>query len=152
MTAEDDITGLRYVSWIERQAGVLAWLPGTDPVEFAVVTSRRTGRWVFPKGGIDPGMTPQEAAAQEAYEEAGLIGDIYHAPVGSYLIPKIRPPLIWAVEVELYPMRVTEIMESWLEQEERDRQFLPLDRAREMMAEPEMISVAERFIEDLGPA
>lgn len=150
MTHCDDVSRLRYVSWIERQAGVLAWLPGTDPVKFAVVTSRRTGRWVFPKGGIDEGMRPHEAAAQEALEEAGLIGDVAKMPVGSYRVPKIRPPLIWTVEVDLYPMRVGEVLDHWVEAHQRVRQFLSLDRAREVMAEPEMIAVAQRFIENLA--
>ena len=150
MNVQDDIANLRYVSWIQKQAGVLAWLPGKDPVEFAIVTSRRTGRWVFPKGGIDEGMTPAETAANEALEEAGLVGVVDENPIGAYLIPKIRPPLIWTIEVELYGMRVDEVQENWLEIDQRVRRFVTLDEARELLAEPEMVAMAEKFVMQRG--
>lgn len=146
MTVQDDVSDLWYVPWVQQQAGVLAWLPGTDPVEFAIVTSRRTGRWVFPKGGIDAGMTAPEAAAQEAFEEAGLTGKVDPQPIGLYRIPKIRPPHIWTIEVELYAMRVDEVRDDWLEIDQRVRSFVTLDKARELLAEPEMVAMAERFV------
>ncbi|MFK7945642.1 MAG: NUDIX hydrolase [Paracoccaceae bacterium] len=146
MKAPDDISKLRYVSWIENQAGVLAWLPDTDPVQFAIVTSRRTGRWVFPKGGIDAGLTPQKAAALEALEEAGLVGNVLKAPIGSYCSPKIRPPLIWATKVVIYAMRVEKIHDTWLEIDQRVRKFVTLDEARALLSEPDMIAVAEQFV------
>ena len=39
-----------------------------------LVTSSNGRRWVLPKGQIDPGHTPAEAALVEAWEEAGLVG------------------------------------------------------------------------------
>ena len=150
MNVQDDIANLRYVSWIQKQAGVLAWLPDTDPVQFTIVTSRRTGRWVFPKGGIDDGMTPAETAANEALEEAGLVGVVDENPIGAYLIPKIRPPLIWTIEVELFAMRVDEVQDTWLEIEQRVRQFVTLDEARVLLAEPEMVTLAEKFVMQRG--
>ena len=137
---------LRPVSWVQQQAGVLAWLPGLDPVRFALVTSRRTGRWVFPKGGIDAGMTAHEAAAQEAYEEAGLIGTPLANPVGGFMIPKIRPPMIWTIEVTLYAMPVDDIHDVWLEAGQRLRRFVTIEEARALMTEPEMLDLAERFV------
>ena len=53
-----------------------------------MVTSRSGRRWVFPKGQIDPGHTPGEAALIEAWEEAGLVGTLDPEPVGSYLYEK----------------------------------------------------------------
>ena len=142
----EDVSHLHYVPWVQHQAGVLAWLPDTAPVQFAIVTSRRTGRWVFPKGGIDDGMTPQEAAAQEAFEEAGLLGDVSAAPIGSYRTPKIRPPWIWTIEVTLYGMRVDKVLDEWLEIDQRTRHFVDIAKARDLLAEPEMVTMAERFV------
>src|SRR3989442_11731498 len=42
-------------------------------IEFLLVQTRG-GRWTFPKGGIEPGLTHAQAAALEAYEEAGVHG------------------------------------------------------------------------------
>lgn len=39
--------------------------------------------WVFPKGKIDPGETPKQAAIRETFEEAGIGGNII-GYVGEY--------------------------------------------------------------------
>jgi 8-oxo-dGTP pyrophosphatase MutT (NUDIX family) len=43
--------------------------------EFLLVRTR-AGRWIFPKGGVEPGLTPAQSAALEAFEEAGVHGRI----------------------------------------------------------------------------
>lgn len=48
------------------------------------------GRWTFPKGGIEPGLSHAQTAALEAFEEAGVQGRVeaaafacyYHRPRG----------------------------------------------------------------------
>lgn len=42
-------------------------------IEFLLIRTRG-GRWTFPKGGIEPGLTYAQAAALEAFEEAGVHG------------------------------------------------------------------------------
>ena len=42
-------------------------------IEFLLVQTRR-GRWTFPKGNTEPGLTTAQAAALEAFEEAGVHG------------------------------------------------------------------------------
>ena len=138
----DDPRDLRYVAGVDRQAGVLAY---TDDRRMVLVTSRRTGRWVFPKGSIDPGMTAPEAARQEAFEEAGLLGQPEVVPLGAYQIPKIRPPLIWTIEVELFPMRIDRTLDTWLEIDQRQRRFVTLEEAADLLYEPEMLRLAQRF-------
>jgi 8-oxo-dGTP pyrophosphatase MutT (NUDIX family) len=54
------------------------------PVEVLMVTSRGTGRWVLPKGNAMKGLSAHAAAAQEAFEEAGLEGAICPVPLGDY--------------------------------------------------------------------
>jgi len=58
------------------QAGAIPYRMADGKLEVLLVTSRETGRWVIPKGHIDDGMTPQTAASQEAWEEAGVTGEI----------------------------------------------------------------------------
>lgn len=141
----DDPSLLRYVAGIDQQVGVLAYMSDPKDRRMVIITSRRTGRWVFPKGSVDPGMSPQEAATLEAFEEAGLIGQASGASIGSYLTPKIRPPLIWTVEVTLYPMPIDVILDDWQEIHQRERKFVTLDEARDLLSQPDMISLAERF-------
>jgi 8-oxo-dGTP pyrophosphatase MutT (NUDIX family) len=59
------------------QFAVLPWrISEGGTRQIMLLTSRETRRWVIPKGWPMKGRKPAEAAAQEAYEEAGLIGHI----------------------------------------------------------------------------
>jgi len=61
---------LRTISTGERihVAAVCYRIKGDD-LEFLLVRTR-SGRWTFPKGGVDGDATNADAAAREAYEEA----------------------------------------------------------------------------------
>jgi len=52
-------------------------------IEFLLVRTRR-GRWTFPKGGAEAGLTRAQSAALEAFEEAGVHGRIEEAPFTRY--------------------------------------------------------------------
>src|SRR5882762_10360204 len=53
-------------------------------IEFLLVQTRG-GRWTFPKGGTEPGLTHAQAAAMEAFEEAGVHGRIEEAAFTTYI-------------------------------------------------------------------
>jgi 8-oxo-dGTP pyrophosphatase MutT (NUDIX family) len=55
-------------------------------IEFLLVETRG-GRWTFPKGSAEPGLTHAQAAALEAFEEAGVHGRIEEASFASYSRP-----------------------------------------------------------------
>ncbi len=57
-------------------------------LEFMLITSRGTGRWIIPKGWPMKGRKPPKAAAREAFEEAGLRGEIGGKAVGSFTYEK----------------------------------------------------------------
>jgi 8-oxo-dGTP pyrophosphatase MutT (NUDIX family) len=52
-------------------------------VEFLLVQTRG-GRWIFPKGGAEPGLTHAQSAALEAFEEAGVHGRMEEIPFARY--------------------------------------------------------------------
>ena len=52
-------------------------------IEFLLIQTRG-GRWTFPKGGIEPGLTHAQAAALEAFEEAGVHGRIEESSFTHY--------------------------------------------------------------------
>jgi 8-oxo-dGTP pyrophosphatase MutT (NUDIX family) len=60
-----------------RQAGsIVVRTNGKEP-EVLLVTARRNPRnWIFPKGHIEKGETPEEAALRETREEAGVVGKL----------------------------------------------------------------------------
>jgi len=53
-------------------------------VEFLLVRTRGSRRWTFPKGSAEPGLTHAQAAALEAFEEAGVHGRIEEASFARY--------------------------------------------------------------------
>jgi 8-oxo-dGTP pyrophosphatase MutT (NUDIX family) len=53
-------------------------------IEFLLVRTRNR-RWTFPKGGVEPGLTHAQAAALEAFEEAGVHGRMEEAAFARYL-------------------------------------------------------------------
>jgi 8-oxo-dGTP pyrophosphatase MutT (NUDIX family) len=57
----------------ERSAGAIAFL-GSPPSLLMIHDSY--GRWTFPKGLIEPGETPRQAALRELLEETGVGGSI----------------------------------------------------------------------------
>jgi 8-oxo-dGTP pyrophosphatase MutT (NUDIX family) len=46
------------------------------------------GRWTFPKGGLEAGLTESAAAEKEAWEEAGVRGAIDERPFADYIHQK----------------------------------------------------------------
>jgi 8-oxo-dGTP pyrophosphatase MutT (NUDIX family) len=71
-------------------------------LEFLLVNTS-SGRWTFPKGHVDPGMSKSAAAAQEAREEAGAVGRIHDTHFQSYLHTSRRneyPILAFLMKVE----------------------------------------------------
>ena len=56
-------------------------------IEFLLVRTRR-GRWTFPKGGAQAGLTHAQSAALEAFEEAGVHGRIEEMAFVRYILRK----------------------------------------------------------------
>jgi 8-oxo-dGTP pyrophosphatase MutT (NUDIX family) len=52
-------------------------------IEFLLVETR-SGRWTFPKGSAEPGLTHAQAAALEAFEEAGVHGRMEETSFARY--------------------------------------------------------------------
>ena len=53
-------------------------------IEFLLVQSRG-GRWIFPKGSVEAGLSPAQSAALEAFEEAGVRGRIETISFARYI-------------------------------------------------------------------
>ena len=66
-----------------QQSAVIPFRGRGNSLEILVITSRRKRRWVVPKGVKEPDLSPQDSAAKEALEEAGIEGDVFPAAIGS---------------------------------------------------------------------
>lgn len=125
-----------------RQAGALPYALVDGRVVFLLITSRRTGRWIFPKGDTEPGMTPWESAAVEALEEAGVTGQISTEPVGSYRSSAANGSAL--IDVDLYPLRVENQLDIWKEMDQRLRHWAVLPEARRLLNDPALSRLAAK--------
>ena len=106
--------------------------------EVLLVTSRGTGRWIVPKGWPMKGVKDRDAAAREAYEEAGVIGRVSEKPAGRYTYWKRMSDHFALCEVKLYLLEVEKQLDSWAEQHQRDLHWFKLADAADLVDEPEL--------------
>ena len=78
------LSHLRKLCECEQAAAVCYRVRG-EGIEFLLVRTRGGGRWTFPKGSAEPGLTHAQAAALEAFEEAGVHGRIEEASFARYV-------------------------------------------------------------------
>jgi phosphohistidine phosphatase len=100
------------------KAAVIAYRIRKTRLEVALVTTSSGKRWSVPKGSIDEGERPRDAAIREAEEEAGLQGVVARKPLGRYRHGGDQD------RVEVYLMRVTKVLEHWLEDDIRRRRWM----------------------------
>lgn len=128
------------------QYGALPWRMSNGTMDVMLVTSRGTGRWIIPKGWPIEGFSSARTAAQEAYEEAGLIGETSDQPIGSYRYMKTRREGA-AVEcvVHVHALKVTRQRDDWPESEERNTIWFPRNDAAQRVDEPELSDIILKF-------
>jgi 8-oxo-dGTP pyrophosphatase MutT (NUDIX family) len=132
------------------QYGALCWRQGGQGTEVLLITSRDTGRWVIPKGWPMPGLSPEAAAAQEAWEEAGVQGTMNPLCVGRYGYQKYLPAgASVPCAVAVYGLRVDALSKAFPEAKERRRKWFPQAEAATLVAEPELAVIIAQFIPPL---
>jgi|SRR4051812_44132810 8-oxo-dGTP pyrophosphatase MutT (NUDIX family) len=107
-----------------RQVAVIAVRRNGVP-ELCLIRRKDSDKWGIPKGFIDPGDSPEEAALTEAFEEAGLRGHIVGSRVGTYDYEKRGAPFT----VALFVMEVLEEQEKWREMRFRERRWFSFEES-----------------------
>lgn len=129
-----------------RQSAALPYTVIDSRVVFLLVTSRRTGRWIFPKGSISSGMTPWDSAAKEALEEAGVTGTVSADVVGTY--QNSDKGLL--IDIDVYPLKVEAQYDIWDEMEQRLRHWALLAETRRLLADRSLVRIAEQLHKQLS--
>ncbi len=122
------------------QSAVIPYRARGEGVEVLMITSRKRKRWVLPKGVKELDLSPQDSAAKEAFEEAGIEGLVSEAPIGSYQYDK------WGgtCTVEVFAMNVRKVLDEW-EESYRDREWVSLEEAIARVSEPQLKRILRRL-------
>ncbi|MBE9606917.1 NUDIX hydrolase [Acetobacteraceae bacterium H6797] len=125
-----------------RQYAAMPLMTKDGQTQVLLVTSRETKRWVLPKGWAEDDLTPHELAAKEAYEEAGVTGDVVPEPIGTYHYQKkLEGGQIAACEVGVYPLWVKKQLKNWPERKERESQWFTFSQAALVVDEGELVTL-----------
>ena len=117
-----------------------------DGVSILLVTSRETGRWVLPKGWPMKGRKPCDAAAQEALEEAGIVGRVEKQAIGFYRYDKRLPDgSARRCTVHVFALEVEGQRTRWREQGQRIARWFPLEEAAASVHEQELQDLIQAF-------
>ncbi len=111
-----------------------------------LITSRETRRWVLPKGNLIKGLAWHEAAAHEAYEEAGVTGIPCPTALGEYRYAKRRKNgTTQTMSVAVFPLAFTNQADEWPEQDERETRWFDLPQAASAIDEPDLSALIAGF-------
>ena len=131
---------------VRTQFGALCYRVQNSETQILLITSRASKRWIIPKGWPMEGQTPAEAAATEAFEEAGVEGKSFNVCLGLYSYTKVMEgsdDLPCAVSV--FPVKVKKILKTYPEAKERKRKWFSLKKAAARVREPELRKILKHF-------
>ncbi len=122
------------------QSAVIPYRERDEGIEVLMITSRKRKRWVLPKGVREVELTPQDSAAKEALEEAGIQGPVSASAIGSYQYRK------WGgtCTVDVFTMQVQSELDVW-EESFRGREWLSLEEAMRRVQEPDLKRILKRL-------
>ena len=130
---------------VRSQFAALCWRRKGKGIEVCLVTTRRNGNWIIPKGWPMHNATPAGAAAVEAWEEAGLRGTAGETCLGVFTYLKRAGREDLTVAVMVYAIEVTEEAEDWPERRQRKRKWMSPKKASKRVGPPGLKRLIARF-------
>lgn len=131
---------------MKKQYAALPWRQNAIGLEVMLISSRETQRWVIPKGWPVPGLSPAETAAREAFEEAGIGGQVGRRPLGTFHYDKrLEDGRIQRCKVTVFGLEQMIQHPDWPEQGQRKVLWLPVSRAADVVQEPGLRDIIRRL-------
>lgn len=124
---------------VEQAAALCLRANDEGRTEVLLVTSRDSKRWVLPKGAVEKKESSSQAAAREAFEEAGVTGLVQEKPLGRYVYVKPKEGVVCLVTV--HRLLVEECAEVFSETGQRMTEFVSILEAARRVDEPELKSL-----------
>lgn len=115
-----------------------------EDVEVLLISSQKSERMMFPKGGWEVDENIEFAASRETMEEAGVVG-ILGEKLGQWIYKSKRQQEKFH-EGSMFPLLVTEELDVWPEKDLRQRVWMSVGEAREACAQPWMKEALDAFV------
>lgn len=116
---------------LQKQYGVIPYFKRSGKTKIILVTKRKNGQWIVPKGNLVAKKSKRESALMEAYEEAGLTGELdknveFRLCITSHGVK---------TDLTLYPMRVKKtLIKKWPESHQRKRIEVSCEKAQSLVS------------------
>lgn len=125
------------------QSGVIPYRFTETEIEVLLVSSSNGKRWVIPKGWIALGLSSEQSAAKEAWEEAGVKGTVITPPLGHYHTRKWG----FVYQVEVFLMRVEQEETTYPEANVRTRTWVAPEAAIALVRKAEL----KKLLKQINP-
>ena len=130
------------------ESGALAYrLDSRGEPRVLVLTTAKGKHWGIPKGRIEPHLSFGDNAAKEAFEEAGILGEVSTNSAGMYRMTKRLATCESVVEVWVYLMKVTRTLDEFPEKGRRELKWVSCEDAAKLLREPLLAKLCQTLAE-----
>ncbi len=129
-----------------REIGAVPYRIRDNQMEIVLITTRRRKRWIFPKGQVEKRLTSLKVAKLEAFEEAGIVGQIKKGMDREFTVYRGRRK----VRLQVFPIECDEVLDHWPEAHERDRVVIQLEEALKMIKGKSLRKCIKRIVRDVA--
>ena len=128
------------------QAAAIPYQLRKQELYILIIRSRSGKKWIIPKGIIENGDSAKYTAEKETEEEAGVRGHLKSEICGQYEYKK------WGsiCKVQVFTLKVNEILEEWDEMEFRDRKWEKAETAIKKVKPKRLKKIIKKFIESVN--
>lgn len=127
-------------------SGVLPYRLGAEGMELLIITTLGLRRWTVPRGHVGRRSSPRDTALREAYEEAGLVGEVHDGPIGTFCDWNGRGS---GRSILLFPLRVVGEALTFPEMGRRDKLWIAPWAVDDFLRE-ELAALVKGFNRRLG--
>lgn len=128
-----------------KQSGVIPFRIRNEKIEVLLITTSSGLNWIIPKGNISNGMSLQDSAVKEAWEEAGVFGWVDNKELGTYKYYKQGK----VYEVKMYLLLVRAVSRNYPEANLRKRQWVDVQKAISLVKETSLKSIFKKISLDI---
>ncbi|KAL0415553.1 UNVERIFIED_CONTAM: Nudix hydrolase 17, mitochondrial [Sesamum latifolium] len=114
-----------------------------EDLEVLLISSQKSQRMMFPKGGWELDEDIELAASRETLEEAGVVG-LLGDKLGKWIFKSKSQEKFH--EAFMFSLLVTEELDVWPEKDLRQRVWMTVNEAREVCAHSWMKEALEAFV------